>query len=95
MLLLSTTMGVPFHEVRQWSSAEISLYMAYYGIEPWGEYRADLRNALAIKHNLEAAGAKPKFSKSFELTDFLLFWKRKKPSGSALLAKARALFGNK
>jgi len=42
-------MGVPFHEVRQWSAAEISLYMAYYHIAPWGDDREDLRNAMNMQ----------------------------------------------
>jgi len=38
-------MGIPYHEIRQWPAVEISLYQAYYRLEPFGDQRADLRMA--------------------------------------------------
>lgn len=55
------------------SSYEFSEWMAYYKIEPFGEERADLRQALttsAVANNLQAKAKKPKWTKP---EDFMLF----------------------
>jgi len=94
MLLLSVTLGIPFHEIREWSSAELSLYMAYYKLDPWGEHRADLRNALSIKHNLEAQGVKPKGGGKFKLENFMLFLCKAKPDTAKVRSSVRGFFAS-
>lgn len=59
------------------SSAEFSEWMAYYTIEPFGEERADLRQALttsAVANTLQAQTKKPKWTKP---EDFMLFQDKK------------------
>ena len=92
MLLLSVTLGIPFHEIREWSSAELSLYMAYYKLDPWGEYRADVRNALNIKHSLEAQGVKPKGGGKFKLENFMPFLRLPKPDSGKVRSSVRGFF---
>lgn len=60
------------------SSAELTEWMAYYSIEPFGEERADLRQAMttsAITNMHQAQTKKPHWTKP---EDFMLFSKREK-----------------
>lgn len=45
------------------------MWMARYELDPWGEQRADYRNALSIVLALQAAGVK----KRFTVDDFMHF----------------------
>lgn len=57
------------------SSREFSEWMIYYELEPFGEERADLRQAMttsAVHNNLQAKAKNPKYTKP---TDFMLFSK--------------------
>jgi hypothetical protein len=78
MLFLSVSLGVPFHEVRQWSAAEIVLYQCFYKIAPWGEERADLRNAMSMQMTANMHRDPSKRAKPFEYTDFMPFFERPK-----------------
>lgn len=62
------------------SSRELSEWMAYAAIEPFGEERADLRQALttAAVHNLHQAQVKrPKWAKP---EDYMLFSEKAQPN---------------
>lgn len=55
------------------SSAELSEWMAFYSIEPFGEERADLRQALttsAVHNSIQAHAKHPKWTK---YQDFMPF----------------------
>ena len=71
-------MGVPFHEVRQWSAAEVMLYQCYYRIAPWGEDRADIRNALSMSQTANMHRDSSKYPQPFPYTDFMPFHKKEK-----------------
>ena len=77
MLLLSVSLGIPFHEIRNWSSAEILLYQCYYRIAPWGEERADLRNAMSMSMTANMHRDSTRNPKPFEYSDFMPFAERK------------------
>lgn len=79
MLLLSVTMGIPFHEVRQWSAAEILLYQCYYRIAPFGDERADLRNAMQMSQTANMYRDTKTKPDPFEVTDFMPFAERPEP----------------
>lgn len=88
------------------SSAEFAEWMAYYAIEPFGEERADLRQALttsAIHNSVQAQTKHPKWTKP---EDFMPFRETPQPktpeivpvepaSPETLLAKFTALTGGK
>ena len=57
------------------SSREFSEWMAYYQIEPFGEARADLRQALTTTAVINAAQAQAKHPKWSKPEDFMLFSK--------------------
>lgn len=82
-------MGVPFHEVRQWSAAEISLYMAYYREEPFGFARDDIHNAMGLHQVAEMHRDKKTRSEPFTLKDF---WPFSKGSSSPLQARMKKAF---
>lgn len=73
------------------SSREFSEWMAYAGIEPFGEERADLRQAMttsAIHNSVQAQAKHPKWTKP---GDFMPFSKQDTPAvGSADDLRANA-----
>lgn len=73
MVQLSLHMGVPFHEVRQWSAAELSLYMAEYRREPFGEARGDIRHARELHQQAEVYRDRKKHPQQYRWQDFLPF----------------------
>ena len=66
-------MGIPFHEVRQWSAAEVILYACYYRIAPWGEDRADIRNAMNMAQTANMHRDPTKHPQPFEIDNFMPF----------------------
>ena len=55
------------------SSREFSEWMAYYAIEPFGEERADLRQALttsAVHNSIQAQTKRPKWTKPEDFMPF-------------------------
>ena len=93
MLFLATSMGIPFHEVRKWSSAEISLLIAYYREEPWASARADIHNAMQLQQHAEMHRDKSNRKEPFTLRDFWPF--NKDVKAVPLQSKMRGLFGRK
>lgn len=83
------------------SSLELSEWMAYYDIEPWGEERADLRQAMttsAVHNSIQAQAKHPRWTKP---GDFMPFSKQAQPNtvdvaegAESLRAKFLALAGN-
>ena len=73
MLLLSVTMGIPFHEIREWSSAEVMLYQCYYRISPWGPERTDINSAMQLSQTANMHRDVQRKPEPYELTDFMPF----------------------
>ncbi len=91
MVFLSIEMGIPFHEVRQWSSAELTLYMCYYRISPFGEERADIRNAMRMAQTANLHRDPSRNPAPFEINDFMPFLERP-PEPEVSPAGLRGLF---
>jgi len=91
MVFLSVEMGIPFHEVRQWSSAELTLYMCYYRISPWGEERADIRNAMQMAQTANLHRDTARHPNPFEIVDFMPF-REQPPEPKVSRAGLRGLF---
>ena len=66
-------MGIPFHEVRLWSAAEVLLYQCYYRIAPWGDERDDIRVANQTSFLASATGVKKRGGGDFTIQDFMPF----------------------
>ena len=76
MVFLSVTLGIPFHDVRQWSAAEILLYQVYYRVAPFGEERADIRSAMSMCQTANMHRDSSKHPQPYELNDFMPFAER-------------------
>lgn len=73
------TLGIPFNELgSRISAAELVLYQVYYRNSPWGEERADLRNAMSMCQNANMH-RDPSKGKAFEISDFMPFAEKPKP----------------
>ena len=99
-MFLSVTLGVPFHEVRQWSAAEITLYQCYYNMAPWGAERDDVRTAQQTAFFASATGVTKDSGARFTTEDFMLFRDRSEQdadvgSGNDGRAAFAAMFGKK
>ena len=69
-------MGIPFHEVRLWSAAEVLLYQCYYRVAPWGEDRADIRNAMGMCQTANMHRDPVRHPQAFEYLDFMPFYEK-------------------
>lgn len=66
------TLGIPFSELGQRiSAAELTLYQVYYRNHPWGEERADIRNAMSMAQT--ANMHRGKGQAAYKLDDFMPF----------------------
>ena len=81
-MFLSVSMGIPFHEVRQWSSAEILLYQCYYRTNPWGVERDDIRTANQTSFIASATGVKKEGGGNFTIQDFMPFGEKSEPKST-------------
>ena len=70
-------MGIPFDQVRQWSAATITLYQVYYRMAPWGEERADLRNAMTMSQTANMHRDSRRHPKPFAVDDFMPFTEKR------------------
>lgn len=86
------------------SSAEFSEWMAYYDLEPFGEERADFRQALttsAVHNSLQAQTKSPKWTKPGDFMPFSEKPQKKASDGiqagspESMLAKFNALTSKK
>lgn len=75
------------------TSRELSEWMAYASIEPFGEQRADLRAALVASVIANANRNPKKQPAAFTPSDFLLFKEQTAPDPDAVAAKAVAILG--
>lgn len=66
-------MGLPLPEIASWPSALISLYQVYYRINPWGDHRADLRNAQLLAQTANLYRDESKRKRPYEVIDFMPF----------------------
>jgi hypothetical protein len=70
-------MGIPFNEIGQRiSAAELTLYQVYYRSNPWGEERADIRNALLMAQTANMHRDPKTNPTPFEVSDFMPFSKK-------------------
>ena len=76
--------------MRAMPSRLLSEWMAYARLNPFGERRADLRNAqlMALTANVNRD---PKKSRAFKPRDFMLDFERQPASGDAMRAKIHLL----
>ena len=77
------------------TSAQLSEWMAFYRLEPWGEERADLRAGIVastIANSNRGKGQKP-----FKVADFLPSFEPESEEEAAarLMARAMAALGGK
>ena len=74
------------------SSLEETYWAAYFESDPWGDYRADIRNAqlLQMLYSINAT----KKSKPRSLTDFMPFFKKRVKPDERVTDNVRNLFGN-
>lgn len=70
--------------VREVPRSELVYWMAVYQLDPWGEQRADYRNAQAIVMAMRAAGVKQRF----KLGDFMDFRIVEEPESAATASTA-------
>lgn len=78
------------------SSAELTAWFAYYRLDPWGEQRADLRNAMSMRQ-VAAIHRDPKRSpRPPSVEDFMPYMRKPKPrdlTADEFRDKWRATFG--
>lgn len=92
-VFLSVTLGLPFSQVWQMSAAEISLYQAYYRVNPWGPERSDLNAAMQMHQVAEMHRDPKRRPEAFKLEQFMPFHKRKELDPDELADKLRSTFG--
>lgn len=66
-MALGRTLG----EIAAMPAAELDTWRAFYHLDPWGEQRADLRNALVA--TILANANRRKGAPAFKLRDFMLY----------------------
>ena len=75
------------------SSRELSEWMAYYSIEPFGDERADLRSGI-VASTIANVNRDPKKQKTpFKPVDFMAFVERPETTSTDLAAKFDAAIG--
>lgn len=67
--------------LEEMEATEIDDWITYYSIEPWGDHRADIRNAILCNliHNKDIP--KDKASKRTKTQDWMVFSKKKQEKG--------------
>lgn len=75
------------------SSAEVSLYQAYYRVNPWGPERSDLNAAMQMQQVAEMHRDPKRKSDPYKLSQFMPFQPKEELSEDQLAAKIRASFG--
>lgn len=72
---LALALGCTVRELLQRiDSEELTLWHAYYNLEPWGEERADIRAAIVASTTANCFS-----TKRHKLTDFLPKWEKPEP----------------
>lgn len=75
------------------SSQELTDWMVYAQVEPFGEERADLRAALISSVIANVNRDPKKRSKPFDVTDFMLFREKAEPTREDVTQQIATLFG--
>jgi hypothetical protein len=73
--------------------AEYLEWQEYYGLEPWGEERADLRSAIVASLIANVNRDAKKQPRPYEPTDFMPYYERPEPTPQQLADKIRATLG--
>lgn len=74
------SLGIPYSELGQRiSAAELLLYQVYYRHHPWGEERADLRNAMSMAQTANMHRDPKRQTQPFEVNDFMPFAQKPEP----------------
>jgi hypothetical protein len=76
----------------QMSALEEAYWMAYEKEDPFGDYRADVRNAQVL-HMLYSINAGKKSEKK-KITDFMPFFRKRVQKDEHVTTKVRSLFNN-
>lgn len=81
--------------LQRMSSRELSEWMAYYAVEPWGEVQAEYRSALVASMVANTARDPEKRKSPFEAEEFMRpsYIGTRKEEPESLMDKARAIFG--
>lgn len=94
--MLARTLGRTLAELEATMGAgELLLWQALYRIEPWGELRADFRNASQMALMAEMKRDRKRRGKPFQVGEFMpKWWMDETPdSPQAMMAKFAALVG--
>ena len=87
------SLGIPFNELGQRiSAAELTLYQVYYRNQPWGEERADIRNAMSMAQTANMHRDPKRHPQPFELSDFMPFSKKPEKETEGEPAGLRQMF---
>lgn len=76
------------------SSAELALYMAYDRIDPFGEVRGDIRNAMQLRQQAEMHRNKQEHPEPFQLKDFMPQWIQSRKDSDVDTTSMRSKFRN-
>jgi Protein of unknown function (DUF4035) len=93
---LALALGRPVREMlASMCSDELTEWMAYYQLEPFGDYRADYRSGVVASTFANAHRAKD--ANPFRPEDFMPFLEKKKPQEEIPLnvARFKAMFSHK
>jgi len=93
---LALALGRPVREMlASLGSDELTEWMAYYQLEPFGDYRADYRSGVVASTFANAHRAKD--ANPFRPEDFMPFLEKKKPQEEIPLnvARFKAMFSHK
>ena len=96
MFRLALALGRPVREMlASMGSDELTEWMAYYQLEPFGDYRADYRSGVVASTFANAHRAKD--ANPFRPEDFMPFLEKKKPQEEIPLnvARVKAMFSHK
>lgn len=95
--MLARTLGRTLAELNATMGAgELLLWQALYRVEPWGEIRADFRNASQMALSAEMKRDRKRRGKPFQVAEFMPKWWGEDDtpeSPQAMMAKFAALVG--
>jgi hypothetical protein len=91
---LALALGMPVEEMLdRMTWREYLEWGEYYGLEPWGEERGDLRSGIVASVIANVNRDAKKQPKAFEPVDFMPYYEKPKPTPEQLAHKIRAALG--
>lgn len=91
---LALALGMPVEEMLdRMTWAEYLEWGEYYGLEPWGEERSDLRSGIVASVIANTSRDPKRQPKPFEPVDFMPYYEKPQPSPEQLAHKIRAALG--